>query len=442
MVVRLATFVVTALVVAGCGQSADAGPMRKGPYLQDLAPDAVTVMWQLSDPQPSTLTIEGVGSAAPRQLVVPAMTVAAIRVDGLAPHTHYRYRVEAAGESWPGELTTAPPVGDDAPFTFVVVGDSRDGASIHHKLMARAALDGPDVMLGNGDIVDDGAREADWQEFFASAADMLRDVVYYPTLGNHERRGRTVAPAGYRDYFAVPGASPGATPDYYTCSYGATRFVMLDTTATGAELDAETAWLDGELAAARRDPAVHHIVVAMHHAMFSIGTHGGTASLRARWTPLFERAGVTMVISGHDHAYERAEHGGVHYFVSGGGGAPLYDRVDSPAAADAAAVVTFESAWHYLRVKIAGDRIEVTAVRPDGTVIETTSWSDALEARQRAAAVDRAAEQVRDAEAPAPAVTEPVGGEDDDGGDRMWMWLLVAAAVPVLGAVALVYARR
>jgi len=51
--------------------------------------------------------------------------------------------------------------------------------------------------------------------------------------------------------------------------------------------------------------------------------------------PLFEQYGVDMVFNGHDHHYERtcpiragqcssAQEGGVVYYVTGGGGAPLY----------------------------------------------------------------------------------------------------------------------
>src|SRR6185503_2244129 len=83
------------------------------------------------------------------------------------------------------------------------------------------------------------------------------------------------------------------------------------------------------------------------------------------------------VFSGHDHVYERAEHDGIHYFVSGGAGAPLYPRRPAPNPVDVAAVVSFERTLHYLRVNVTSDRVEVTAVRPDGTVIETVSWADA-----------------------------------------------------------------
>ena len=77
----------------------------------------------------------------------------------------------------------------------------------------------------------------------------------------------------------------------------------------------------------------------MHHPPFSISLHGGSRDLRERWAPLFEKYQVTAVFSGHDHVYERAEHEGIRYFVSGGGGAPLYPRRPHPSPVDLEAVV-------------------------------------------------------------------------------------------------------
>ena len=134
-----------------------------------------------------------------------------------------------------------------------------------------------------------------------------------------------------------------------------------------------------ELIAARQDTSIRHIFVVMHHPPFSISLHGGAADLRDKWTPLFEQYNVSAVFSGHDHVYERADHNNVHYFVSGGGGAPLYPRRPHSNPIDIAAVKKFERVLHYLRVTITGNRLEVTAVRADGTIIETTTWADGPE---------------------------------------------------------------
>ena len=52
-----------------------------------------------------------------------------------------------------------------------------------------------------------------------------------------------------------------------------------------------------------------------------------------RWVPLFERYGVQLVLSGHDHNYQRfVARNGVAYVVHGGGAASLYPLSRCPAA--------------------------------------------------------------------------------------------------------------
>ena len=118
----------------------------------------------------------------------------------------------------------------------------------------------------------------------------------------------------------------GDTERYYAFTYATARFLVLDSNAYSFALTDQTAWLERELIAARQDPPIRHIFVVMHHPPFSISLHGGAVDLRERWTPLFEKYEVSAVFSGHDHVYERAEHNGLRYFVTGGGGAPLYPR--------------------------------------------------------------------------------------------------------------------
>jgi hypothetical protein len=67
----------------------------------------------------------------------------------------------------------------------------------------------------------------------------------------------------------------------------------------------------------------------------------------------------------------------VRYLVSGGGGAPLYPKSRRPSAIDLDAVKRFERVNHFLRVHVVGDLVEITAVRVDGTPIETITWGEA-----------------------------------------------------------------
>ncbi|HEY7678123.1 MAG TPA: hypothetical protein VIG69_13700, partial [Candidatus Methylomirabilis sp.] len=90
------------------------------------------------------------------------------------------------------------------------------------------------------------------------------------------------------------------------------------------------------------------------------------------WSPLFERAGVAVVFSGHDHSYERTvpvrdfepASPGVVYIVSGGGGADLYPVGRSPWTAHS------RSIHHVVRANVRGCALDLQAVAADGAVFD------------------------------------------------------------------------
>ena len=412
--------------------------MLKGPYLQDLAPRSITVMWQLETPAPAVLSIEGPGGE--RSQDVEAARITEATITGLQPASRYRYKVAAAGGTWTGEFATAPELGADVPITFTVFGDTRYGTDAHRRVIERMSQEVPDFVLGTGDMVDEGHRQDQWQQFFEVENPMMRDNVYFPALGNHDRQGRGRTADTYRAYFSVP-ENGGETERYYAFTFANTRILVLDSNEYSFALTDQTAWIERELIAARQDTGIKHVFCVMHHPPFSISLHGGNRDLRERWTPLFEKYNVTAVFSGHDHVYERAEHNGIHYFVSGGGGAPLYARRPRPEALDGEAVKKYERVYHYLRVSLTGNRIEITGVRADGTTIETTTWTEGPDpAGTPAAAVTPPIAGGAGGGAPviAAAARAPVSTPADD--DRSVAWIGFAG-IGLLLAAALVVVR-
>jgi len=69
----------------------------------------------------------------------------------------------------------------------------------------------------------------------------------------------------------------------------------------------QTLWLEATLAEARRDPSVDMIVVFMHQCAMSTSVKGNGSDLgiRQAWLPLFDKYEVDLVLSGHEHDYER-----------------------------------------------------------------------------------------------------------------------------------------
>jgi calcineurin-like phosphoesterase family protein len=163
------------------------------------------------------------------------------------------------------------------------------------------------VTLGDNDYTRGHAFEASWQSSFGWLAPAGVEVA--GTLGNHDVR---VANGRYElRTLHMPGA-------YYTRRVGDAQLFVLNSNAVTAR---QTRWLRNALAAST---ALWKIAV-LHHPPYTCGVYRGHVEVRRAWRPLFERYGVRLVLSGHDHNYQRfAPVRGVTYVVHGGGGAGLY----------------------------------------------------------------------------------------------------------------------
>lgn len=83
-------------------------------------------------------------------------------------------------------------------------------------------------------------------------------------------------------------------------------------------------WLESELKKPRLTPFT---AVLAHHPVYSDGPHGDHAALIRDWDPLFRKYGVHLYLAGHDHDLQHLEFEGhpTTFFLSGGGGADLYN---------------------------------------------------------------------------------------------------------------------
>jgi predicted phosphodiesterase len=374
--------VVVAALVLMLGSSALAAGYLKGPYLQSVSDAGITIMWQAQPSAAARITLTGPDGAR-RIIEEPAADLHAVVVQGLAAGRRYHYQVDdAASGPASGEFVTAPVPGADEGFSFIVFGDTRSNAAEHRVVVDRIRREVPDFIMHTGDITEKGAVEADWQLFFEVEHDLLAENPFFPALGNHDRGGGGRA-EGFRRYFRVPHREgEAASSRYYAFTYGNSRFLVLDSTLASFALTDQTAWLERELAAAAGDPRVHHLFVLMHHPIYSTSLHGGNVELRDQWGALFEKFHVRVVFSGHDHTYEHSFANGVHYVVSGGGGAAVYPRRPRASTIDLAASRRFERVHNFVRVQVIGDFVEIAAMRDDGSLIEAFAVGELPELRQ------------------------------------------------------------
>ncbi len=320
-------------------------PLAVGPYVQEVRADGFTVVFDTV----AEASAE-VRAGAVRVATHGRHHEAIVR--GLPPATRVAYRVTVDGADAGGGAVALP----DArrALNFLVYGDTRDGSSVEAALVKLAVAESPDLVLHTGDVVPSGENDAAWVGFFANEHALMADVPLYPTLGNHEIY-RDSGAQHFRHYFALP--DDGRDKLYYHFRFGPAEFVVLDGNAPSP---AQTTWLRATLDAADADH-VAHVFVLVHQPPLSLGDHCGSAVAEADWLALFEQHHVRAVFAGHDHAYARMERRGVRYFVSGGGGAPVYAEHHC-AEYDRAAKRVYLPVHHLLRVHVDGPNVDVTAV--------------------------------------------------------------------------------
>ena len=208
-----------------------------------------------------------------------------------------------------------------------------------------------DALLLLGDnVYPDGDPQRVEQAIFGPFAPILDDGTrLLPVLGNHD------VDSGFGDAQARALGMPGP---WYAIRVDELLIVALDSNRP-TDPD-QLAWLASTLA--RSD--ARWIVAMMHHPPYSAGWHGSDLAARDAFAPLFERYGVQLVLSGHDHDYQRSEPiEGVTYVVSG---AAAKTRLTSRADFT-------ESAWsvlHWLEIEVWPDHLELRAVSQDGLVFD------------------------------------------------------------------------
>lgn len=272
------------------------------------------------------------------------------------------------------------------PFHFVTYGDSRfhdpkdtEAANppVRRALVQAIAQANPAFISFGGDIVYNGYDGNDWKVWDSETAVWReKKIPVYPALGNHDLHGdEKVALANYFQRF----------PDlknsrYYSVRAANTLMLVLD-----SSLD-ETSGPQGQWLTQKLDQVpgdVDFVFLVLHHPPYTSSSDakkfgGGHAArsheqamakmLEARQQSLRARI---VVFSGHVHNYERHEHGGVTYFVTGGAGAhayPIERAPDDPFQSK-------EVNYHYLLVDVDHGSLKITMHRLDLTS-GTPVWTE------------------------------------------------------------------
>jgi Icc-related predicted phosphoesterase len=260
------------------------------------------------------------------------------------------------------------------PFRFVAYGDTRfhdpndteaANPAVRLALVKAIAAANPAFVCFTGDIVYNGYDVNDWKTW-DSETSIWRDkkIPIYPALGNHDLHGGEKIALG--NYFQRFPALQNSR--YYSVRAANTLTLVLDSALAETE-GSQGQWLASKLDNIPSD--VDFVFLIFHHPPYTSSSDekkfGGGHSARSPEQQLAKvledrqpQARVRFVVfSGHVHNYERHEHGGVTYFVSGGGAAhayPIERAPDDP-------VQSKQVNYHYLLVEVDDKQLKVTMNR-------------------------------------------------------------------------------
>jgi Icc-related predicted phosphoesterase len=271
------------------------------------------------------------------------------------------------------------------PFRFVAYGDTRftdpsdtkaSNPAVRRALVQAIDAAHPAFISIGGDIAYDGNDSNDWKTWDEeTSAWRQHNITVYPALGNHDLHGDLkVALANYFQRFPDLHESR-----YYSVRAANTLMLVLDSSLdeiSGPQGD----WLAGKLDHLPAD--ADFVFLVMHHPPYTSSSdskmYGGGHSPRSTEQTLAKMlearqqhaAARFVVFAGHVHNYERHEHGGVTYFVTGGGGAHAYPIERAPGDLYPDNRINY----HYLLAEVDRGKLKITMNRLELTDGKT-AWT-------------------------------------------------------------------
>ena len=243
-------------------------------------------------------------------------------VSGLAPGTTYYYRVGDKEQGWWSsgfQFVTGDAADTDESFTFINVNDSQGMVESDYDVykntlsQADATFPGAAFTVHGGDFVDDGANEDYWTWALDDENGVAQGMSMTPAAGNHEAKsdveGITDANpiVSHFNLANVPQGQDLSTGVYYSYTYKNATFVVLNTNDLAADeslSQTQYDWAYSTLANA----STEWKIVLMHKSPYSNGPHqsdSDVAAIRSQVNALAAACDVDLVLSGHDHVYNR-----------------------------------------------------------------------------------------------------------------------------------------
>ena len=259
------------------------------------------------------------------------------------------------------------------PWSVIAYGDMRftdpsnkkvTTPSARRALVERIAQEHPDALLLSGDVPYNGANANDYAVYQQETASWRKAGLHvYPAMGNHELHGGDSLENWWTAFPELRNRR------WYSVEFGESYFIALDSNLPLTEGSRQQQWLAEQLRSLPKQ--TRWLFIALHHPPLADGivlnpTHNvrpNEAALAQQLEAAAPKLRARIIVAaGHIHAYQRFEHNGVIYLVSGGGGATQHLIRRTPA--DLYQDNVYPN-FHYIRFESAKDALKATVYRLD-----------------------------------------------------------------------------
>ncbi|KAG9302500.1 hypothetical protein G9A89_007204 [Geosiphon pyriformis] len=264
----------------------------------------------------------------------------------------------------PNSISSTPEFSADYPIKILAIADNQFGLKVFNKILDSAVgrHSPPNFLLHAGDAVQDYDQLQQWQTDFydpLTRYHLGQEVPIIYARGNHDFDPRL-------EYTYTSDSL------WHAFSIANTRWIVLDSNIDDV---AQDQWLVAELQSPDSQNAAFRIVV-VHIPPFvefwdpdawnDKGEKHWGEFVRTRFVPIFRKFKVDLVISGHQHNYQRGRSDGVVYTIIGGAGGELdYKRVE-----DWHIFFIVQKTFHYVNIEIWEEKIKWFAHDLHGAIID------------------------------------------------------------------------
>ena len=340
----------------------------RGPTVNMVTNNSAVIFWRTADLTNATVRYGFTTSLLQTEANATLDTDHLVSLTALEIDTKYYYQAISNGVQSPIYFfNTAPADGEE--FKMIIIGDNRP-----HSTMAQPAEfaqfaqmiadEAPHIVIMTGDFVmevnDNHADNLVMWDHFTNISDTIGHYApIYAVVGNHDTGAKTGSLK--LEYFFDAFVQYAEPSLYFSFDYAGVHIAFLTTEEYGNEgviVGDQLTWLENDLESTNREMKFvvqHRPLVPVVHIDDSY--YDLEPAEREALQTLYEQQNVSLLITGHDHMFNRLTLNGVVQIITGGGGAPIYDHPTWGGGF-----------YHYVRVNVIHNHINITAIKLDGSV--------------------------------------------------------------------------